>query len=49
MHIERAGQIQEASLLNDQLWHFANGPLQEARDAAMAPEVEWIPFSYTPS
>ncbi|KAL4737928.1 hypothetical protein BDV11DRAFT_216380 [Aspergillus similis] len=46
---ERAGQMQEASLLNGQLWHFADGPLQKARDAAMAPEVEGIPFSHSPN
>ncbi|OJJ84576.1 putative salicylate hydroxylase [Aspergillus glaucus CBS 516.65] len=49
VRIERAGQMQEASLLNGQLWHFADGPLQEARDAAMAPEVEGIPFSHSPN
>lgn len=46
---QRAGQMQEASLLNGQLWHFADGPLQEARDAAMTPEVEGIPFSHSPN
>lgn len=49
VRIERAGQMQEASLLNGQLWHFADGPLQEARDAAMASEVEGIPFSHSPN
>ncbi|KAL2844124.1 FAD/NAD(P)-binding domain-containing protein [Aspergillus pseudoustus] len=49
VRIERAGQMQEASLLNGQLWHFADGPLQEARDAAMAPEVEGRPFSHSPN
>ena len=34
VRIERAGMMQEASLLNGKLWHFADGPLQEARDAA---------------
>lgn len=27
--------MQEASLLNSELWHCPEGPLQEARDAAM--------------
>lgn len=45
----RAIQMQEASLLNGYLWHFADGPLQEARDAAMAPEVTGIPFSHSPN
>ncbi|KAL2817024.1 hypothetical protein BDW59DRAFT_182366 [Aspergillus cavernicola] len=49
VRIERAGQMQEASLLNGKLWHFADGPLQEARDAAMAPEVEGIPFNHSPN
>jgi salicylate hydroxylase len=35
----RAGQMQEASLVNGKLWHFADGPEQRARDAAMHTEV----------
>ncbi|KAF9735030.1 hypothetical protein PMIN06_000802 [Paraphaeosphaeria minitans] len=31
----RTGQMQEASLINGKLWHFADGPEQEARDTAM--------------
>lgn len=49
VRILRAGQMQEASLLNGRLWHFADGPLQEARDAAMAPEVEGLSFSHSPN
>lgn len=45
----RSSQMQEASLLNSQLWHFADGPLQEARDAAMVSEVKGIPFSHSPN
>lgn len=45
----RAGQMQEASLLNGRLWHFADGHLQEARDAAMRPEVQDLPFSHSPN
>ncbi|KAH1302164.1 hypothetical protein KXX11_003196 [Aspergillus fumigatus] len=49
VRIVRASQMQEASLLNGQLWHFADGPLQEARDAAMAREVKGLPFSHSPN
>ena len=49
VRIERASQMQEASLLNGKLWHFPDGPLQRARDAAMAPEVERRPFSHSPN
>ncbi|GIK05790.1 hypothetical protein Aspvir_009903 [Aspergillus viridinutans] len=49
VRVVRASQMQEASLLNGQLWHFADGPLQEARDAAMAREVEGLPFSHSPN
>lgn len=45
----RANQMQEASLLNGHLWHFPDGPLQQARDAAMAPEVKGIPFVSSPN
>ncbi|KAJ5577538.1 uncharacterized protein N7459_006502 [Penicillium hispanicum] len=46
---ERAGLMQQASLLNGKLWHFPDGPLQHARDAAMQPEVEGRPFSHSPN
>jgi salicylate hydroxylase len=36
---KRSYQMQEASLLNGKLWHFADGPKQRARDAAMRPEL----------
>ncbi|EED18876.1 salicylate hydroxylase, putative [Talaromyces stipitatus ATCC 10500] len=49
VRIKRSSQMQEASLLNGQLWHFADGPLQKARDAAMIPEVEGLPFSHSPN
>ncbi|KAJ6003447.1 hypothetical protein N7451_005994 [Penicillium sp. IBT 35674x] len=49
VRMQRAGQMQEASLLNSHLWHFADGPLQEARDAAMVPEVKGLPFSHSPN
>jgi salicylate hydroxylase len=38
--IERSSQMQEASLLNGKLWHFADGPEQRARDEGMRLEVE---------
>ena len=38
--ILRTGQMQEASLVNGKLWHFADGPEQQARDAAMRLELE---------
>ncbi|GFF47591.1 hypothetical protein IFM46972_08336 [Aspergillus udagawae] len=37
--VKRAGQMQEASVLNGRLWHVADGPLQETRDAAVLPET----------
>ncbi|KAL1968737.1 hypothetical protein VTN77DRAFT_1563 [Rasamsonia byssochlamydoides] len=49
VRLERASQMQEASLLNSRLWHFPDGPLQQARDAAMLPEVEGRPFSHSPN
>jgi salicylate hydroxylase len=36
----RTSQMQEASLINGRLWHFPDGPSQQARDEAMLPEVE---------
>lgn len=42
--IERTGQMQEASMVNGLIWHFPDGPEQEARDAAMRAEVEGRPF-----
>jgi salicylate hydroxylase len=46
---ERTRMMQDASLLNGQLWHFPDGPLQEARDEAMKPETLGIPFSHSPN
>jgi len=47
--ITRTSQMQQASLINGKLWHFADGPEQEARDAAMRPEVEGKPFLESPN
>lgn len=49
VRIQRASGMQEASLLNGKLWHFPDGPLQRARDAAMLPEVNDLPFSHSPN
>ncbi|CRG87053.1 salicylate hydroxylase [Talaromyces islandicus] len=49
VRIKRTGQMHQASLLNSQLWHLADGPWQEARDAAMEPEVKGFPFAHSPN
>jgi len=47
--IKRSSQMQEASLVNGKLWHFADGPEQQARDQAMRPEVEGKHFLVSPN
>jgi salicylate hydroxylase len=47
--LKRSSQMQEASLLNGKLWHFADGPIQKARDEAMRPEVEGRHFISSPN
>ena len=49
VRVKRANQMQEASLINGKLWHFADGPEQEARDKAMRPEVEGLDFDESPN
>lgn len=49
VRLERSGMMQEASLLNGKLWHFPDGPLQQARDAAMKPETQGLQFSHSPN
>lgn len=49
VRVKRANQMQEASLRNGTVWHFADGPEQEARDAGMRPEVERLPFDKSPN
>jgi salicylate hydroxylase len=49
VRILRTGQMQEASLVNGKLWHFADGPEQIARDAAMEPEVNGKTFDESPN
>ena len=41
---ERTRQMQQASSLNSQLLHFADGPEQQARDEAMKAEVLGLHF-----
>ncbi|KAI7910020.1 hypothetical protein ACKVWC_010485 [Pyricularia oryzae] len=43
--IERSGAMQEASMVNGLIWHFADGPEQQTRDRAMRAEVEGRPFA----
>ncbi|KAF2436269.1 FAD/NAD(P)-binding domain-containing protein [Tothia fuscella] len=47
--IQRTSQMQQASAINGKLWHFADGPEQEARDASMRPECEGRSFSESPN
>jgi salicylate hydroxylase len=45
--MKRTGQMQNASLQNGKLWHFADGPQQRLRDLSMRPEVEGKSFSWS--
>lgn len=45
--VQRSGQMQEASMLNGKLWHFADGPEQQLRDESMKPEVDGKSFSWS--
>jgi len=47
--IQRASQMQDASLVNGKLWHFPDGPEQVARDHAMLPEVQGKHFLVSPN
>ena len=49
VRIKRASMMQEASLLNGKIWHFPDGALQQARDAAMKPETQGVPYSHSPN
>lgn len=49
VRISRASKMQEASLLNGKLWHFPDGPVQRARDAAMKPETVGEVVSHSPN
>ena len=43
----RTKQMQQASHMSSILWHFADGPVQQARDAAMEAEVKGEHFEYS--
>jgi len=45
----RTSQMQQASAINGKLWHFADGPEQQARDEAMRSEVEGRWYSESPN
>lgn len=47
--VKRSSMMQEASMVNSMIWHFADGALQEARDAAMRAEVEGRHFLSSPN
>ena len=49
VRIKRSSQMQQASLVNGIVWHFPDGPEQEARDAAMRAEVEGRTFTESPN
>lgn len=49
VRLKRAGQMQQASLINGMLWHFPDGNIQEARDAALRAEVEGREFDQSPN
>lgn len=49
VRMRRAGQMQQASLVNGTLWHFEDGPEQRARDRGMRQEVEGKPFVRSPN
>lgn len=49
VRVKRSSQMQEASLVNGKIWHFEDGPEQQARDAAMRPEVEGRHFIESPN
>ena len=42
--MSRSYGMQAASLVNGRIWHFPDGPLQQARDLGMKAEVEGKPF-----
>ncbi|KAL3475747.1 hypothetical protein BJX99DRAFT_229213 [Aspergillus californicus] len=46
---ERTSMMQEASMVNAMLWHFPDGPEQQARDTAMRPEVNGRHFLSSPN
>ncbi len=49
LRLPRTKAVQEASILHGFTLHYPDGPLQQARDAAMRPEVECTHFIESPS
>lgn len=45
--LERSSAMQDASMVNGVIWHFPDGPEQEARDAGMKAEVDGRPFTWS--
>jgi salicylate hydroxylase len=43
--MKRSGDMQNASTVNGYIWHFPDGPIQVARDSAMAAELSGLPFT----
>ena len=49
VRIPRVKQVHDASVVQGQTLHFPDGPIQEARDAAMRPEVEGTHYVESPN
>jgi salicylate hydroxylase len=49
VRILRTSQMQEASLINGKIWHFADGREQQTRDNAMLAEVQGRHFIESPN
>ena len=49
VRIPRVRKVHESSLCHGTILHFPDGQLQEARDAAMQPEVEGRHFAASPN
>ncbi|KAH7048322.1 hypothetical protein B0J12DRAFT_111221 [Macrophomina phaseolina] len=49
LRISRAGQVQQASFVNGRIFHFPDGPEQQARDAAMRAEAEGKHYLHSPN
>jgi salicylate hydroxylase len=45
--VSRSSSMQEASMVNGLIWHYADGPEQTARDAGMSNEVAGRPFTWS--
>lgn len=45
--VQRSSAMQEASMVNGLIWHYADGPEQVLRDAGMKAEVEGRPFVWS--